>query len=78
MILWKELIGYLGMAFIVLSFSFKNIRTLRTLNLIGAVACLIYGLVTQTPATAALNAFCIIINITQLIKQSRAESKSQK
>lgn len=78
MISWEELIGYLGMTFIVLSFSFKNIRTLRILNLIGAVASLIYGLVTQTYPTAALNAFCIIINITQLIKQSRAESKSQK
>ena len=57
-----EVVGYVGMAFVVISFGMKNIRLLRILNTIGAVLCCVYGFVTKTYPTAALNVMLIIIN----------------
>lgn len=63
-----EIIGYIGMLFIVSSFFFKKIKVLRIFNNIGGLFCLTYGILTATYATVALNAVCFIINLIQLIK----------
>ena len=66
--IWLEIVGYVGMALVVVSFFFTNMMWLRILNLGGAVLCCVYGFVTKTYPTAALNAFLIVINTVMLIR----------
>ncbi|MCG2793888.1 MAG: uroporphyrinogen decarboxylase [Weeksellaceae bacterium] len=40
---WSEYVGYLASAFVVVSFLLKNITTLRTVNLLGCICFVIYG-----------------------------------
>lgn len=63
MVWWMEVIGYLGMALVIISFLFKNIRVLRIINLAGSVCCSIYGFITATYPTAFLNLILVIINL---------------
>ena len=62
-----ELIGYVGMIFVILSFTMKNIVLLRTFNIIGAILSCLYGFLTNTYATLMLNAALIVINGNILI-----------
>lgn len=65
--IWFELIGYIGMAFVLVSFLMRDIKWLRIFNLIGGTICCVYGFVTNTYATAVLNLCLVIINFTALI-----------
>lgn len=73
--IWIEVIGYVGMALILIGFMMKDIRAVRTINMCGAVLSLIYGILTTTIPIACLNAALLIINgiymITYLIKHKR-------
>ncbi|KFC23732.1 hypothetical protein [Epilithonimonas lactis] len=40
---WSEYVGYLASVFIVVSFLLKDIRTIRTINLLGCICFVIYG-----------------------------------
>ena len=64
MIWWQELIGYLGMIFIVVSFLMKKVTLLRFLNVIGGALSCIYGLLTKTYPTMALNLILVCINFS--------------
>ena len=66
-----EIIGYAGMAFIILSFVFKKIAVLRLLNLIGGTLCAIYGFLTWTLPTMILNIGLCLINGIYLILYQR-------
>lgn len=70
---YLDIIGYIGMAFVVLSFMCKDIKNIRKLNIIGAIFNVVYGLITKTSATALLNLVLIIINIIHLTKKSGDE-----
>lgn len=59
-----EIIGYTGMAFVVASFLFKNVKILRFLNVIGGVMSAVYGILTNTWPTAILNICLCLINIS--------------
>jgi len=61
---YYELIGYIGMAFVLCSFLMRDIKWLRILNLVGGVLCCVYGFITQTYATAFLNLCLVIINFS--------------
>lgn len=67
MTLWIEIIGYTGMALILISFMMKDIRLIRAINMCGAVLSLIYGILTRTIPTACLNASLFIINSIYMI-----------
>ncbi len=41
---WSEYVGYLASIFIVVSFLLKNIKTIRTVNLLGCICFVIYGI----------------------------------
>ena len=41
---WSEYIGYIASAFIVGSFMLKNINAIRTVNLLGCICFVIYGI----------------------------------
>jgi len=41
---WSEYVGYLASAFVVASFLLKDIKTIRTINLLGCICFIIYGI----------------------------------
>ena len=61
-----ELLGYTATFFVAASFLFKSIVSLRTVNCIGAILFVIYGLVKQTYPVALLNIFLVAVNLYQL------------
>ena len=69
--IWLELFGYMGMALVLLSMMMTNTKTLRTINLAGAVVCMIYGILTRTWPTALLNFSLGITQIIQLIRLNK-------
>jgi uncharacterized membrane protein len=61
----------MGMALVLLSMMMTNTKTLRTINLAGAVVCMIYGILTNTWPTALLNFGLGIIQTVQLIRMNK-------
>jgi hypothetical protein len=72
--IWLEIFGYVGMALVLLSMMMTNTKKLRTINLAGAVVCMIYGAMTRTWPTAFLNLGLAIIQIVQLIRMKKQNS----
>ena len=73
-----EIIGYLGMGFVLVSFLLSDMKKLRIVNMVGGVLSLIYGICTSTLPTALLNASLVTINgihlMRTLIKEKKAKS----
>ncbi len=65
--MWIEILGYTGMALILCSWLFKNVNVIRTVNIIGSVFSLTYGILTHTWPTAILNICLLVINSVYLI-----------
>ncbi|MFI0491137.1 uroporphyrinogen decarboxylase [Flavobacterium sp.] len=67
-----EWVGYLASLVLMISFLMKNINTLRTVNSIGAILFVVYGimLVTSWPIIIT-NVFILGINIYYLAKHFR-------
>lgn len=65
--MWIEIIGYIGMALILCSFLFKKITIIRTVNAIGSIFSLTYGILTKTWPTAILNISLLTINSVYMI-----------
>ena len=63
-----DILGYIGMVIVVTSFFFKNIKLIRIVNMAGCVLCTIYGFITNTYPTAALNIALFIVNIIMLVE----------
>ena len=74
---WFDIIGYLGMLFVVCSFLMKNIRWLRLLNVIGGILSCVYGFLTKTYPTAVLNLILVTINISFPIKYIIGKNKEK-
>lgn len=67
-----EYIGYLASFMVLLSFTMKNVRTLRLVNISGCILFIIYGFLMPTlriglPIIIA-NAAILLVNIYYLIK----------
>lgn len=76
-IFW-DVFGYVGMAFVLISFLMPKIIMLRVFNLVGSSLCFTYGLVTKTYPTAALNGALIAINGFLLIRWLILRNKEKK
>ena len=61
-----EIIGYLAMALLVLSFLFKNVVKLRVINTVACLFFVVYGLLLHAYPIAISNAIIIGINIYHL------------
>jgi hypothetical protein len=72
-----SIIGYLGSAFVLGSFLLKDIKWIRIVNIFGAIFFVIYGISTETWATAYMNLALVIVHIVYLIKMYRNKSKEQ-
>ena len=74
----NEVIGYVGMAFVVSSFFMQNLKWLRILNIIGGSLCCAYGFLTHTYPTAILNLLLVCINISMPFRWFIVEKKKEK
>ncbi len=73
-----DIIGYVGMAFVLLSFLMPKMVWLRVLNMVGSAFSLAYGIATKTFPTAALNAALLLINGFLLIHWLISSYKAKK
>jgi len=63
-----EWIGYLASLFVAISFTFKNIKHLRIVNIIGCITFVIYGFYIQSYPVIVTNLFIFIMNVFYLFK----------
>ena len=79
--IWVDVIGYVGMGFVLLSFLMKKIQWVRIINMIGAALSLTYGILTLTIPTAALNGSLLAINAVFVslffIKQAKEKKAAE-
>jgi len=66
-----ELIGYVASALVAISLMLTSVLRLRVVNMIGAIAFTIYGLLIQAYPVAAVNALIVGINIYHITKMYR-------
>jgi GNAT superfamily N-acetyltransferase len=72
-----ELMGYAGSALIAVSLMMNSILRLRVINMIGAVAFSLYGLLIGAYPVAALNGFIVLINLYHISRMVRAREYFQ-
>lgn len=72
-----ESIGYLASSLILISFLFKNIKTVRIVNLVGAFAFVFYGFFTKTYPTMFMNMALIIIQCVFLYDIIKKENEQK-
>lgn len=73
-----EVLGLIATAFVVLSFTFKKLRTVRIVNLVGSVLFIIYGVLLAMNAGTIVgfvsiilvNAILLMINGTHLLRKT--------
>ena len=72
--MFVELIGYLASVVILIGFTFKGESKIRTINMIGSLLFIVYGLLIKAYPLALLNALAIVVNIRALVKNKNKES----
>ena len=70
-----ELIGWIGNTFVIISFLHNDTLKLRSYNLVGASAWLIYGIVANSYSIIFLNVVVISIQIFKISQILRAKKK---
>lgn len=69
-------IGYIAMFFVAVSFIFKNLRTIRIVNMLGAVVFIVYGVMLDMAIPIiATNSFIIFIQLYYLLKPKSSENE---
>jgi hypothetical protein len=69
--LYIEIIGYIAMTLVGISFLMKEIKALRMLNLLGASTFILYGVILSQPPIYILNIFIVLVNLYYLIKLNK-------
>lgn len=64
-------VGYLAMLLVISSFVFKDILRLRIVNLTGAVAFIVYGIMLEAWPIIITNTVIIIIQVYHLSKPKK-------
>lgn len=73
-----EIIGYIASTFILVSFLMKDIRTIRIINIFGAIFFVLYGLFTKTWATATMNFILIFVHLFHLFNFKKKNKTVEK
>ncbi|AAP95984.1 lactate dehydrogenase [[Haemophilus] ducreyi] len=68
---YVELLGYLAMLLVGLSFLMKDVIKLRFVNALGCICFSIYGILIGSFPVAALNGFVACTNIYFLINNNK-------
>lgn len=66
-----ELFGYIASFFVAISLVMNRLLWLRVLNLIGAVAFVVYGLMLNAVPVLITNGFIVLIDIVYLVRMFR-------
>lgn len=74
---WLELVGYAASGLIAISLMMSSILRLRLINLVGAVAFAIYGLLIHAYPVAVLNGLIGLINLYHLRRMLQAKEYYQ-
>lgn len=66
-----EWIGYAATAFVLLSFTMKNVNTLRKVNMIGGLLFVVYGFMLDPISLPVVltNAAIVVIHLYYLLKK---------
>ena len=70
----NDILGWIGTALILYSFTLNDIRKLRIVNMIGSIAWITYGIQTHILPTIFVNSCVLIIHAHWLYK-NRSKSK---
>jgi hypothetical protein len=68
-----ELIGYVASALIAISMMLSSILRLRLINLAGAAAFAVYGVLIGAPPVAILNGLIVVVNAYYLLRMLRTK-----
>jgi energy-converting hydrogenase Eha subunit E len=71
---YREYIGYLASAIVLLSFVMGRILYLRIINTIGCCFFIFYGALLGSIPIIATNAAIVLINLYYLVKMQKSES----
>lgn len=58
-----EILGYVAMILVALSFLLKDVIKLRLVNAVGAICFVVYGLLIGSVPVAGLNIFVTCVNV---------------
>lgn len=72
---WTEWLGYLASVIVAISLMMSNVRRLRWINLMGALAFTIYGAILGLLPILIVNGFIVGINIYYLIRMSLTKNR---
>lgn len=70
-----EVLGIIATLFILLAFCLNSEKQIRTVDIIGAILFVIYGILIKSLSVWLLNSILILINIYKLIKLNKTSSK---
>ena len=66
-----DIIGYIGMAIILYSFTIENIYKLRLMNSIGSIVWIVYGLGIMAGPTIMVNSSVLAIHLHWFYKNRK-------
>ena len=69
--IFYEIIGYLGTGLIILSMMMSSVKTLRLVNMTGAVFSSVYAILTAAYPVLVLNVTLIAVNAYKLFNEGR-------
>lgn len=64
-----EILGIVATLFVLLAFCMNNEKSIRTIDIIGAILFVIYGIFIQSISVIILNTVLILINLYKLFKE---------
>lgn len=66
---WKELIGIIATALVLISLTQSDVKRLRIINAVGSVVFVVYGLLIGALSVWLLNGICFFVNVYKLCKK---------
>jgi len=71
----REMVGILAGLLILCSFVFKNVKTIRIVNIFAAIAFIVYGVLMNSYSLIIMNSILVLIHIYYLIKIFKEEKE---
>ena len=66
-----EILGIIASTLVLISFLFKKERSIRLVNILGAITFVIYGFLISSFSVILLNSMLIIVHIIYLTKEMK-------
>lgn len=71
-----EWMGLLAAALVLVSFLMKDERTIRIVNIVGAVVFVVYGILIKSASVWVMNFALVAVHIVRLVKLGKQKSVS--